>query len=288
MKPMLETINVTTNASFKVEIYRSVDNCAMAGWHIHPEYELVFVRNGKGQLHIDTSKTQYSDGVLVFLAGNIPHADFGNRENDDNEEIVIQFNKEFLDEKLNVFPEFSRIMKLIRNSKHILIFNQNVKQRLENDFRKFNSLNHQGKLINLLNILHQLSLENDYEVLRKHIPTENFKRDDIIRLEHIFEYVNNQYAQNISVEEIAEQLGLTPNSFCRFFKKMTQKRFIGFVNEFRIQKAVELLNESNYTISDVMFKSGYNDASYFTRQFKKHLGITPTEYAKAQYSSLST
>ncbi|MEM9363820.1 MAG: AraC family transcriptional regulator [Bacteroidota bacterium] len=288
MKPMLETINVTTNTSFKVEIYHSADNCAMAGWHIHPEYELVFVKNGEGQLHIDTSKTQYSNGVLVFLAGDIPHADFGNRENHDNEEIVIQFNKEFLDDKLNVFPEFSRINKLIRNSRHVLIFNQDVKQRLENDFRKFKSLNSQGKLINLLNILHQLSLENEYDILRKHIPPENFKRDDIVRLEHIFEYVNNQYSQNISVEEIAEQLGLTPNSFCRFFKKMTQKRFIGFVNEFRIQKAVELLNESNYAISDIMFKSGYNDASYFTKQFKKHLGITPTEYAKSRYSPLNS
>lgn len=281
---MLETINVDTNTSFKVEIYHSADNCAMAGWHIHPEYELVFVKNGKGQLHIDSAKIDYSDGVLVFLAGDIPHADFGNRENKDNEEIVIQFNKEFLDDKLRVFPEFSRINTLIRNSRHVLVFKPEIKQKLETNFRKFNILNDQGKLINLLNILHQLSLETEYQVLRKHIPWESFKRDDILRLEQVFEYVNNQYAQHITVEEIAQKLGFTPNSFCRFFKKMTQKRFIGFVNEFRVQKAVELLNESNYTISDVMSRSGYNDASYFTRQFKKHQGLTPTEYTKSKYS----
>ena len=284
MKPMLETINVSTNTSFKVEIYHSAENCSMAGWHIHPEYELVFIKNGKGQLHIDSSKTDYSDGVLVFLAGDIPHADFGNRENEDNEEIVIQFNKEFLDEKLKVFPEFSRINTLIRNSRHVLVFKPEIKQKLESKFRIFKTLNDQGKLINLLDILHQLSLETEYQMLRKHNSWENFKRDDIIRLEQVFEYINNKYAQHITVEEIAAQLGLTANSFCRFFKKMTQKRFIGFVNEFRVQKAVELLNESNYTISDVMFKSGYNDASYFTRQFKKHQGMTPTEYTKSRYS----
>ena len=284
MKPMLETINVSTNTSFKVEIYHSAENCSMAGWHIHPEYELVFIKNGKGQLHIDSSKTDYSDGVLVFLAGDIPHADFGNRENEDNEEIVIQFNKEFLDEKLKVFPEFSRINTLIRNSRHVLVFEREIKQKLESKFRIFKTLNDQGKLINLLDILHQLSLETEYQMLRKHNSWENFKRDDILRLEQVFEYINNQYAQHITVEEIAAQLGLTANSFCRFFKKMTQKRFIGFVNEFRVQKAVELLNESNYTISDVMFKSGYNDASYFTRQFKKHQGMTPTEYTKSRYS----
>ncbi|WP_422859234.1 AraC family transcriptional regulator [Flagellimonas sp. S174] len=284
MKPMLETINVTSDASFKVETYRSADNCAMAGWHIHPEYELVFVKNGKGLLHIDSTKTSYNDGTLVFLAGDIPHADFGNRENADNVEIVIQFKQEFLDEKLKVFPELRAIKKLVEKSKHILIFDQCVKKRLEKKFKKFRNLDNQGKLINLLSILHNLSQETSYQRLRQSFPLESFKRDDILRLEQAFEYVNNQYSQNVSVEEISKQLGYTPNSFCRFFKKMTNKRFIGFVNEFRTQKAIELFNEANSSISDVMFRSGFNDASYFSKQFKKYQGTTPSEYVKARYS----
>ncbi|WP_158259161.1 AraC family transcriptional regulator [Flagellimonas meridianipacifica] len=281
---MLETISVTSDASFKIETYRSADNCAMAGWHIHPEYELVFVKNGRGLLHIDTTKTSYTNGTLVFLAGDIPHADFGNRENLDNEEIVIQFKQDFLDEKLRVFPEFRAIKKLIEKSKHILVFDEQVKKGLEKKFRKFRTLDNQGKLINLLGILHELSRETSYQMLRQSFPLGNFKRDDILRLEQAFEYVNNQYSQNISVEEIAQQLGYTPNSFCRFFKKMTQKRFIGFVNEFRIQKAVEFFNEANSTISDVMFRSGFNDASYFSRQFKKYQGQTPSAYVQDRYS----
>ena len=285
MKPMLETIDVTTNASFKIETYRSADNCASAGWHVHPEYELVFVKNGSGILHIDTSKTAYTDGALVFLAGDIPHADFGNKENDDNVEIVIQFKKEFLDEKLKVFPEFSKIKKLIEKSRHVLIFDNPVKHKLEKEFKKFKKLDNQGKLINLLSILHLLSQENAYQALRTTFPLDNFKREDILRLEQVFDYINNQYTQNISVKKIAFQFGLTPNSFCRFFKKMTQKKFIGFVNEFRIQKAVELFNVSNSSVNGVMFQSGFNDASYFTRQFKKYQGMTPSEYVKTRYSS---
>ena len=121
-------------------------------------------------------------------------------------------------------------------------------------------------------------------MLRTTFPLDKFKRDDILRLEMVFDYINNQYTQHISVEKIADKLGFTPNSFCRFFKKMTQKKFIGFVNEFRIQKAVELFNASNSSVSEVMFQSGFNDASYFTRQFKKHQGITPSEYVKVRYS----
>jgi AraC-like DNA-binding protein len=65
---------------------------------------------------------------------------------------------------------------------------------------------------------------------------------------------------------------------------MTNKRFIGFVNEFRTQKAIELFNEANSSISDVMFRSGFNDASYFSKQFKKYQGTTPSAYVKTRYS----
>lgn len=282
---MLENINVTTNASFKIETYRSADNCALAGWHIHPEYELVFIKNGDGILHIDSIKTPYRNGTLVFLAGNIPHADFGNKEHPDNVEIVIQFKKEFLDEKLNVFPEFYAIKKLIKKSQHILVFDSKVKQKLEREFTRFKNLDNQGKLINFLGILNALSQETAYQTLRHTVPLEEFKRDDILRLEQVFEYVNNEYPQNISVEKIAQRLGLTANSFCRFFKKMTQKRFIGFVNEYRIEKAIGLFNETNSTISEVMFRSGFNDPSYFARQFKKYQGTTPSAYVRARYSN---
>ncbi len=281
---MLERINVTTNASFKVETYRSSDNCESAGWHIHPEFELVFVRNGSGSIHIDTTKMEYSDGTLIFLAGDIPHADFGNKENEDNEEIVIQFKKEFLDEKLKVFPEFYAIKRLIEKTKHILVFDTSVKCYLEKEFRRFRNLDNQGKLINLLGILHHLSQETSFKALRNTFPKGNFKRNDILRLEQVFEYVNNQYAHHISVEEIAKQLSLTPNSFCRFFKRMTHKKFMGFVNEFRIEKAVESFNEANSSINDVMYRSGFNDPSYFSRQFKKYQGTTPSEYVSSKYS----
>ncbi len=287
MKPMLETIDVTSDSSFKVETYRSVDTCEFAGWHIHPEYELVFVKNGKGELHIDSTRTMYSDGVLVFLGGDIPHADFGNRDNPDNEEIVIQFKKEFLEEKLKVFPEFSSIKKLIEKSKHVLLFDTSVKSKLEKKFRKFKGLENQGKLVNLLTILHLLSQEMSFEMIRPTLSLENFKRSDVQRLEQVFEYVNEHYAQTISIEQIAERLGFTPNSFCRFFKKMTQKKFVGFVNEYRIRKAVELFSEANRNISDVMYKSGFNDPSYFSRQFKKYQGTTPTAYLRKKYIAKS-
>lgn len=280
---MLEAINVAADTSFKIEAYHNPNYCESAGWHIHPEFELVYVKNGSGCLQIGSKKMHYSDGVLVFLGGNIPHADFGNKDHPDNLEIVVQFKKEFLEEKLRVFPELSGIKNLVKKSKQVLIFDQNTKDVVWNLFKKFAGLDNQGKLINLLSILDHLSKHGKYQVLFDGISMDKFKKDEIWRLEETFEYVNNNYGKSISVQEISSQLGLTSNSFCRFFKKMTRRRFIDFVNEYRIERAVELFNENNTVIAEVMFNSGFNDPSYFAKQFKKYQGITPSNYLKSRY-----
>lgn len=280
---MLEAINVAADTSFKIESYHNPDYCESAGWHIHPEFELVYVKNGSGCLHIGSKKMFYDDGVLVFLGGNIPHADFGNKDEADNLEIVVQFKKEFLEEKLWVFPELSGIKSLIKKSKQVLVFDKKTKDVLWNQFRKFKNLDNQGKLINLLSILDYLSKHGRYENFFDTISMGNFKKDEIWRLEETFEYVNTNYHRNISVNEISAQLALTPNSFCRFFKKMTGRRFIDFVNEFRIERAVELFNENNTIVAEVMYNSGYNDPSYFAKQFKKYRDMTPSNYLKSRY-----
>lgn len=283
MKPILEAINQKTGASLKVESYDNSSYCVSAGWHIHPEFELVFVKNGNGCLNIGSKKMPYSNGTLVFLGGNIPHADFGNKDIDDNLEVVVQFRKEFLADKLKVFPELSGIKNLIQKSSQVIVFDSDTKDALWDYFKQFDSLDNQGKLINLLFILDYLSRYGEYVCLFDSFPINKYKKTEIDRLEEVFEYVNNNYSKIISVTHISGQLGYTTNSFCRFFKKMTNRRFIDFVNEYRIEKAVEAFNENNTMITEVMYKSGFNDPSYFTKQFKKYQGITPSVFLKSKY-----
>lgn len=283
MKPIFESINLSADASLKIEAYRNDAYCESAGWHVHPEYEMVYVKNGAGQLSIGSKKRTYSDGLLVFLGGNIPHADFGNKDLGNNLEVVIQFKKEFLEEKLLVFPELANIKELVKQSEGVLVFSSETHQMLGEDFESLCVLDNQGKLIQFLSILDKLSNKGTYLRLFNTVSLDNFRKDEIQRLEDTFNYVNNNYGKNISVAEISSQLGLTPNSFSRFFKKMTSRRFMDFVNEFRTGKAAEFLGAANIAITEVMYQCGFNDASYFSRQFKKYQGITPSSYVKSKY-----
>ncbi|MEL6918456.1 MAG: AraC family transcriptional regulator [Bacteroidota bacterium] len=278
MKPIYETIDVGVNTSLKIATYVHDDICELANWHIHPEYELVYVKNGNGLLKIDKYTINYTDGILLFLGPSIPHADFGNKDNRDNLEVVIQFRKDFIEDKIGVFPEFKTIGKLVQETGKVLLFGKKVKEKLSCHFEDFQQRNNPQKLINLLAILEKLSKTRDYETVLDGASLSHFNSGDISRLEVIFEHVNEFYGHPISSAVLAKKVGLTTNSFCRFFKKMTNRSFIQFLNEFRTRKAQELFDENIRSVSEVMYKCGFNDPSYFTRQFKKHQHFTPKDY----------
>jgi AraC-like DNA-binding protein len=67
-------------------------------------------------------------------------------------------------------------------------------------------------------------------------------------------------------------------AFCRYFKRKTKKKFTEFVNETRIMHAQKLLSESDKTISEVAFECGYENTSYFNRQFKLCCNTSPSVF----------
>ncbi|MEO1485350.1 MAG: AraC family transcriptional regulator [Bacteroidota bacterium] len=280
MRPILEHVNVDKKQSVKIRTYTKADQCSPSGWHIHPEYEMVFVKNGNGVLNIGSQKIPYENGVLVFLAGNIPHTDFGNQDFSDNREVVIQFKKDFILERLNAFPELTLLQDFLEKAQDVVVFKDRIKTELTSRFLSFEHQDDAGKLINLLDILQKLSQTKSVGNLMEGVTVPSQKYSDIKRLETVFEYVNAHYAQSITLSDMADKLGLTTNSFSRFFKQMTQRRFVDFLNDFRIQKAAELFKNSDHTVNEVMYQCGFTNASYFTKQFRHYRKMTPTTYLK--------
>lgn len=280
MKPIYESITTHSNVSFKVQSYDVASNCETAGWHIHPEYELVYVKNGSGTLKIGSKVHTYTNGALVLLGGHIPHSDFGNKEFKNGKEVVVQFSREFVNGKLSHFPELVSIRRLIRSSKHVLIFDDGVKSHLSHQFELFSVLNHQEKLINLLSILGYLSAQDNYIQLFNQDIVHEFREKESYRLREIFDFLNTNYHQKITTQEISTRVGLTPNSFSRFFKKMTNRTFVDFLNEFRVSKAIDVMNEGDTTITEAMYASGFRSPSYFSKQFFKYQNMTPSMYLR--------
>lgn len=94
----------------------------------------------------------------------------------------------------------------------------------------------------------------------------------------IGDYINGHYKEDISLQDVASVLGYSEVYFCKVFKQNFGKNFITYLNNYRIDRAKELLANPDINIKDVSTEAGYRDANYFTRVFKRIVGTTPSEY----------
>ena len=94
------------------------------------------------------------------------------------------------------------------------------------------------------------------------------------------EYLEAHYTEEISLEDVAEYVNISPQYFSKLIKKHTGFNFIDWLSMLRVNKAKELLTNSNLTVKEVCYMVGYKDPNYFSRIFKKKIGLTPSEYIK--------
>ena len=91
-------------------------------------------------------------------------------------------------------------------------------------------------------------------------------------------YIQEHFAENLTVNVLAEHYGMSPNYFSSMFKKEMSRSAVNYITELRINQARELLCHSELSVVDISKKVGYEDSQYFFRVFKKYLGMTPLQY----------
>ena len=94
----------------------------------------------------------------------------------------------------------------------------------------------------------------------------------------IVDYINEHYASDISLDDIANMIHMNASYICRIIKKATGQSFLDILLNARIEKAKILLNCIDYKTYEIAEMVGINDSKYFSSVFKKTMGMTPTEY----------
>lgn len=118
------------------------------------------------------------------------------------------------------------------------------------------------------------------EFVRNLIDENNSNRVDNSELliKKAVQYINDYYDKKISLEDIAGYVGISKYYFSVLFKKEKNITFSNYLNTVRIEKAKQLLRNPQTTINDVVYEVGFNDSQYFSKTFKKYVGMTVTEY----------
>lgn len=281
MKLELEPISFE-NKSFSYNIYdNSNHNPAEKHqkWHYHPEIELVYVNNGSGKRQVGLNLSNYNDGLLILVGSNLPHTGFTDYFDDERKEVVIQFKENFLGDSLNEVFEFKNIFNLLKTSKKGIAFEGDIKKKIGLAMLGLQYETSFQKVITLITILNDLSRSKNYEILN----ISNYNINGINENERIrkaFNFIKDNYKKEVSLENVAKEVHMTVPSFCRYFKSQTNKTFIQFLIEYRINNALKLLIQSDKDIKNICYECGFNNYSHFNRSFKKINLISPSDYRK--------
>lgn len=101
------------------------------------------------------------------------------------------------------------------------------------------------------------------------------------QLKPALEYIETHYGQSITLEALARLTGLSPKYFCRFFRAIVHRSPIDYVNYYRIECASHFLTSTDMTVAEIAQRCGYNDSSFFIKQFRKYKGTTPRQYRES-------
>ena len=119
---------------------------------------------------------------------------------------------------------------------------------------------------------------NSREITNSHSAEEDEKKVQHHYIGMVLKYIDENYAEAVSLEKAAEVVSLNPVYLSYLFKKIKKVNFSEYLNEVRLKKAEHLLADSTLKIGEISEEVGYKDARYFSSLFKKRTGMSPNEY----------
>ncbi|MDI6050784.1 AraC family transcriptional regulator [Flavobacterium sp. XS2P24] len=284
--PAFEIIAPSFGSSFSFSKYVENTNSKAHLWHYHPEIELVFVNGGSGKRQIGSHISYYTDGDLILIGSNLPHCGFTNEETGNKNETVIQMKPDFLGNGFFDISEMTNIRNLFSQAKAGIAFEGETKRNIGKKIESMEEQSHFERLLTMLSILNELELSKESTVLNADGFSMEMQMQDNDRINAVFNYVKDNFQEHITLEQVSELVSMTEPSFCRYFKKITNKTFTKFVNDYRLVHASKLLAEKPISISEICYESGFNNFSYFNKSFKEFTGKSASQYRQELKSVL--
>lgn len=255
-------------------------------FHWHSHIEILYFTSGKARVYAGNHWINVSKGHLIIINAKEVHsveAPGGAA----NKHTVIGFEPEFLQSAINSSLEMKYllpfIIESITNDRVINIdkLKGNPVQLLIDEIQQeYKSKQYGFELAMKANICrlflwilrywhyNGVNIGDDY-----HIYSSN-----MLRLNKILDHLNTHFREDLSGKEIAKMCYLSYRNFSRIFKSVTNKTFSGYIINLKLNEAEKLMLTTDLSISGIAAKSGFNDTSYFIKQFKRVKGVPPQQY----------
>lgn len=270
--------------------------------HWHEEVEIVYLHHGSfkldinmepygtdrecflfinsGELHsLRSLSIEFDEQAVVFSPSMLLFQDYDSID----ESILLPLTQNkltfprFLDQTSPFFSAFrscyQQISHIFSQSKETLITGEQI---LTDDV--ISQLHIKAGILQLIGILMEAGL-------MCHSPrTESQK---ITAIKTVLSYITDHYHEKLYVQDLASQVNMNEQYFCRFFKRSIGKTPIDYINDYRLNKVIRLLETGDAPVTEICLECGFNNMGNFQRLFKRKTGITPLQYRKLYLSRKS-
>lgn len=277
--------------SFYMYTHNDESGQFFAPYHWHEEMEILSVTDGSIEVKTADTKRILKAGQVYFIQPGTLHSIQGHSRVSEHYALIFEWDflrffqydfcqRDFLD------PVFSGKYRFPDGDLLSPETAEEIAGQIEYATSLFREMQEQEKnkvmtaplsiKISLLRILEILYRDNVFIKTSE----ENGQPDDreTLRLKAVFSYIEEHYAERISLEDLASLIRMNQNYFCRFFRQKTGKRPFSYLNEYRINRAARLLQNTDMTVMETALETGFDNISYFNRQFKNYQGCTPSKF----------
>ena len=274
-----EIVNLSGRAiSVAVHFCKGHKGQAMFLPHWHESVEILYLRQGGMQVLCDKDLFEVKEGDIVFVNPSTVHSGRCTAETVAYSCFIIDL-KLFIGKGMDVADRelyalqkgVNKVSPVIRGDGGLNALLEEIIRLNEQPMERYAMLI-KAKLFLLLSIL-----IHDYKN-RDAVAAERPGTEGIVR---VLDYLNADYQNQITLEDMALRSGFAQTYFCKAFKRATGQTPVEYLNTVRIHKAYELLADTSLPVSEVSARVGFQSQNYFCRQFKKHLGVSPTQVRKA-------
>ena len=251
-------------------------------WHWHPEIELTLIDRGEMLYKVDRSEFHLHAGNAIFSNVNALHAGFM-CEQQDCQYISVTFDPKLIYGFHGSTVERSYVEPITQSTAlsavafdgtqpwHSLAITA-IQEIIRLDAEKPPLYE-----LSIISALQTLWMQLYLNVPPKTAVSPRDKVEDN-RIRRILAYIEEHYTQHLTLEEIAGEIHLCPSECSRLFKRRMNHSLFAFLQEYRVERSLELLADEQLSITEVSARAGFTDSNYYAKVFIKHKGCTPRAY----------
>ena len=248
------------------------------GRHSQPGYELSYIITGRGERALGSISEPFKEGEVVLVPPRIPHQwSFAPEAVDPGgciENITFHFPASFPEDIARLFPDLAPAMFRILNLTEAVLYTGEIRDRLVQLLVDMERTSGSERIARIAFLMEAMSCLDEASEVSSFTPAGSPQQ----RMEKIRIYVSCNFARKILLEDIAAHIGMNRSAFCSFFRHQTGKTFITWLNEYRIEKACDMLSGSDMRVGEVATAVGFESLPHFTRIFRQIKGMPPTQW----------